>query len=190
MNTIRLVVIGFCVSTLSACTTMNGNGGYPGYYAGSYNTHTPNYNYEQMQYYQYQQNYQSYNVGNDYGYGESPRGQVTVPDSYHVGAYHSPTAAKDRDKKWVSSQNPQSYTIEVADDEKPSRVAKKLYQIPKNEPMAEVKYQRDGKAYYKGLYGTYSSPEEAQKALNSLPDDVKQGAGIKSWGHVQSNVSE
>ncbi|MDP1602596.1 MAG: SPOR domain-containing protein [Legionella sp.] len=146
-----------------------------------------------MQYYQYQQNYQrrsSYNIGTDYGYDGGSRGQVTVPDSYHVGAYHSPTAAKDRDRRWVSSQNPQGYTIEIADDEKASQVAKKLYQIPKKEPMAEIKYQRDGKAYYKGLYGTYVNPEEAQKALNSLPDDVKQGAGIRNWGNLQNNISE
>ena len=52
----------------------------------------------------------------------------------------------------------------------------------------EGDFHRDGKSYYKGLYGSYSSKEEAQKALDALPADVKKEAGIKNWSNVQSNV--
>jgi septal ring-binding cell division protein DamX len=115
---------------------------------------------------------------------------VVVPDSYHVGEYHSPVSFKDRDKGWVSSQNPQGYTIELADDQKASKVAQKLYKAPKNDRMAQVRYQKNGKPYYKGVYGTYNSPEAAQKALDQLPAELKQGAGVKSWGSVQENLEE
>lgn len=125
-----------------------------------------------------------------YGYQDQSTRGVSVPDSYHVGQYHSPVSFKDRDRSWVSSQNPQGYTIEVADDEKAAMVAKKLYKAPKNDRMAQVKYQRNGKAYYKGLYGTYDSAEAAQKALESLPPEIKQGAGVKNWGSVQGNLSD
>jgi hypothetical protein len=115
---------------------------------------------------------------------------VVVPESYHVSTYGSPTPSKDLDKNWVTSQNPQSYTIELAQSDKASQVAGTLYKAPKNEHTAEVKSQRYGKTYYQGLYGTYSSYEAAQQALNSLPEDLKQNAGIKTWGSVQSTVSE
>ncbi len=113
---------------------------------------------------------------------------VSVPDSYHVGEYHSPVSFKDRDRNWVSNQNPQGYTIEVADDEKASLVANKLYKTPKNDRMAQVKYQRDGKDYYKGVYGNYPDAQSAQKALDALPAEIKQGAGVKNWGSVQQNL--
>ncbi|MCP0913083.1 SPOR domain-containing protein [Legionella sp. 27cVA30] len=115
----------------------------------------------------------------------SERKQVEVPDSYHVGAFHSPASHKDRDRDWVASQNPQGYTIELADDEKASLVAGKLVKAPKKNRMATVKYERGGRNYYKGLYGTYPSYEEAQEALNALPEDMKQGAQVKNWGSIQ-----
>lgn len=127
----------------------------------------------------------------DYGYSDyeySNQSQmVDVPDSYHVGEYHAPVSFKDRDKQWVNSQNPQKYTIELADDEKAAAVAKKLYQAPKSDRSAQVQYQKNGKSYYKGVYGSYDSPEAAQKALDGLPTDIKQGAGVKNWGSVQGN---
>lgn len=120
---------------------------------------------------------------------ESPK-EIMVPESYHVGATQSPITSKDMDKSWVSSQSPMGYTIELADGEKAAHVAGVLEKAPKSEHMAEVKYQRDGKAYYKGLYGTYPNYEAANKALSTLPDDLKQRAGIKTWGSVQQNISE
>lgn len=148
--------------------------------------------------------YESYNYANtlDYtpqSYGYNPdmqqyqyqsSGQVNVPESYHVGAYRSPTSHKDRDRDWVNNQNPQGYTIELGDGEKASQVASKLYNAPKSDRMAQIKYYRNGTRYYKGVYGSYNSYDEAQKAYNALPDKVKQGAGIKNWGNVQQNISE
>ncbi len=128
-------------------------------------------------------------VGEDNAVEDSGR-VVTVPETYHVGAYHSPVSSKDRDKQWVSEQNPAGYTIEIADSEKASQVANTLYQAPKNEHMAEVPYSRNGGAHYKGLYGSYGTYEAAQKALQGLPDALKQQAGIKSWRDIQGTVNE
>ncbi|MFI4919644.1 MAG: SPOR domain-containing protein, partial [Legionellales bacterium] len=119
--------------------------------------------------------------------GQQQTQGVVVPESYHVGAYHSPVSFKDMDQSWVSRQNPQGYTIEIADDAKASEVARKLYNTPKNDRMAQVQYQRNGRVYYKGVYGTYSSSDAAQKALDALPPDIKQGAGVKTWSSIQSN---
>ena len=179
MNTTEFLIIGICTGALCSCATMNDG--------GSYTNSTYDYNNETVY---YSQNYDS-STDSGLNYNDSSfRSEVAVPESYHVGSYHSPQSAKNVDKQWVTSQNPQGYTIEIANDEKPSVVAKKLYQVPKTERMAEIKYQSNGKVYYKGVYGSYSSPAEAEKALNALPPEVKQGAGVKPWGNVQSNVGE
>ncbi len=177
-NKIKLLFVGISICNLSSCMV------YKDYNKVSYRT----YAYDQTQLYP-QADYRMYNYG--YVNQNTPvQGNVNVPDSYHVGEYHSPVSFKDRDRNWVSSQNPQGYTIQVADDEKASRVAQKLYKAPKNDRMAQIKYQRNGKSYYKGVYGTYSSQEAAQKALDELPPDIKQGAGVTPWGNIQNNLNE
>ena len=172
----RIICVSLCVLNLSACMT-----GGPHDYSNA-----QSYGYQVSPLYP-----EGYD--NTVVYGNNPyetRQEIMVPNSYHIGATQSPTASKDLDRTWVSSQNPTGYTIQIADDEKAARVAGTLQKAPKNEHMAEVKYQRNGKAYYKGLYGTYPTSEAASKALNALPDDVKQGAGIQTWGSVQQSVTE
>lgn len=143
------------------------------------------YPYDNNSVYQAQEYKYNYYVSTDREYKA-----VDVPNSYHVNSYQTPVSFKDRDKDWVTKQNPQGYTIEVADEEKAAQVAQKLFKAPKSDRRAQIKYQRNGKEYYKGVYGSFESQEAAQKALDSLPPDVKQGAGVKQWGAVQSNVGE
>lgn len=179
MNRLSKLTIALCASTLSACA-MNDDYQYnASYYYRPYTL-------DQTQYYP-----SMYSNNMDVNYNIPPDGgnPVQVPDSYLAGVSHTPQRAKDSDRNWVSSQNPQKYTIEVADDQKPAAVAGKLYKLPKNDRAAEVQYQRDGKSYYKGLYGSYSSQQEAQKALDALPPEVKQNAGVKDWGSVQNHVN-
>lgn len=170
------MAVGLCAINLSSCIAYEENN------SPSYETYT--YNDSQL----YAQGY--YSTSNyNYNYNQQHQ-SVAVPESYHVGEYHSPVSFKDRDRTWVNGQNPQGYTIEVADDEKAAQVAQKLYKAPKNDRMAQIKYQRNGKAYYKGLYGTYDNAQDAQNALDALPAEIKQGAGVKNWGSVQGNLSE
>ena len=175
LTTIRILGVGLCAVSLSACM-IDGTNSSSGYQP-----------YDSQPSTLYPEGYDS-TVG--YGYQAESKKEVVVPESYHVGAYHSPTPPKDLDRTWVSNQNPQGYTIEVADDEKAARVAGTLQKAPKSEHMAEVKYQRNGQTSYKGLYGTYPSQEAAQQALSALPEDVKQGASVKTWGSVQDNLGE
>ena len=119
----------------------------------------------------------------------SVKREVLVPETYHMSAYRPPVSHMDQDRSWVEGQNPQGYTIELADKEKASEVAGTLMNAPKKDRMAQIRYQRDGKSYYKGLYGTFPSYEAAQQALGALPLSIKDGSNIKSWGNVQSSVN-
>ena len=115
---------------------------------------------------------------------------VTVPESYHVSTESAPASFKDREKTWVGRQSPQNYTIQLDDSEKASAVASTLQKAPKDARRAEVKYNRSGEQHYRGVYGTYSSYEAAQKAMTNLPSDLKQNAKVKTWGSVQSTTGE
>ncbi len=173
----KLLAISLCAMSMSACMIDGGQ---------QNNSNNDAYRYEITPL--YPEGYENTNsVDTDQNVSSL---NVVVPESYHVGAYQSPTPPKDLDRAWVNGQNSQDYTIELADDEKAARVANALQKAPKSEHMAEVKYQRDGKAYYKGLYGSYPSAEAAQQALSALPADIKQGAAVKTWGRVQENVGE
>lgn len=170
----KCIVLGISALNLCSCMVTDNEGYSPSYQSYAYDN---------------SQLYPQINYSYERSYRYATSGQmVTVPDSYHVGEYHSPVSFKDRDKTWVSSQNPQGYTIEVAEGEKASQVAQKLYKTPKNDRMAQVKYQANGKPYYKGVYGNYPDAASAQKALDALPAEVKQGASVKNWGAVQQNL--
>ncbi|WP_028388718.1 SPOR domain-containing protein [Legionella fairfieldensis] len=131
-------------------------------------------------------------------YSRSPI-DITSPESYYMHIYGSstsrkstlyrPVSHKEVDERWVRVQNPNSYTIEIANDAKASWVANKLYRMPKNNRSAQIRYYRNGKSYYSGLYGSYLNYEEAQRAFNNLPPDMKQGAVIKNWNNVQGNIN-
>lgn len=172
----KIIGITLCAVGLSACTSL---------YNKSSDTHTyPSKNRDAA--------IQLYPDGYDNGGAYAPD-QVNaasikpvVPDSYHVGDATAPASFKERDNGWVGKQNPQGYTIEIANGENAANVASSLQKAPKNERAAEVKYKQDGKQYYKGVYGSYPTYEAAQQALNALPDDVKQGASVKTWGNIQS----
>lgn len=111
--------------------------------------------------------------------------EVVVPQSYHMGATNSPPTAKDEDKQWVASQNPNGYTIQIKQDDKPASVARSLQQMPKNERSVEVRSQSGS---YLGLHGSYTNQEEATAQLNNLPSSVKDQAQIKNWESIQKEV--
>lgn len=168
---IKQVTILLSVMMLCSCTMMGTDG---------YSDYQSYYNYEDLVPY-------AEGTSGPEAYQDtivSPR-PVNIPDSYHVGAYHSPTSFKDRDKTWVNSQNSQSYTIILAEGAKASYVAGRLMKAPKTDRSAQVQYQQGNQTYYKGVYGSYHSYEDAQKALHALPSDLQEGAQIKSFSAVQ-----
>lgn len=174
----RLIGIMMCTASLSACMPYNHNG------YGNFRSYTQ----DGALVYPENGGYYQYDENNYEPPTRRPQKQVVVPETYHVGRYHSPPSHKSRDRQWVSSQNPSSYTIELADGESAAQVAGKLHKAPKNDRRAQLKYYQGNKTHYKGLYGSYPSYDAARKALDSLPADLKNRANIKTWSSVQSGV--
>ncbi|MFT4058370.1 MAG: SPOR domain-containing protein [Legionella sp.] len=176
-NKIKFAIVGFCALEMCSCVVLE-NGTTENLY---YPTYAP---YDRSQF--YTQNFYNWpNSNYKYNYKQQEAQEVIVPDSYHVGDMRSPVSFHDRDQTWVNNQKPQNYTIQLADGDKPSKVAQTLYRAPRSDRTAQVKYQRDGKDYYRGVYGSYSDAAQAQKALDSLPVEMRSNASIKNWGSIQ-----
>ena len=103
------------------------------------------------------------------------------PDGFEITRKSNPIKAKDSDREWASAQPNYGYTIELARSDKPSKVASVLYHAPKAQRMAEIE-SRNG---YVGVYGSYFTHEEAQKAMQNLPSSIQQHAKIKPWSEVR-----
>ena len=116
---IKHIALTACIASLTACGTLNNPA-----FDSSYN----NYN-KQSSMQLYPDGYES---GVAYTTPLPEKKAVVVPESYHVGAYQAPTSFKDRDKSWISTQNPQGYTIELANGEQPAEVAGVLQKAPKS----------------------------------------------------------
>ena len=121
------------------------------------------------------------------GYGAAMSGKSAK--SYHFSNNTSPKSHKQRDTEWINSQNPNGYTIELAEDEKPASVAKQLFKTPKQERMAQYKHQKNGKTVHTGIYGSFNDSESAEKALAKLPADVREKAKVKKFGNAQKDAN-
>ena len=123
--------------------------------------------------------------------GERPPSRpIVVSPGYHLSESSTPVGHTDRDKSWVSSQDPAGYTIEMGRGSRPAEVAKALYQSPKSQRGAQLIYQENGQSKSTGVYGTYKTREEADAALAKLPSDVRGNAKISNWSDVQSVASQ
>jgi septal ring-binding cell division protein DamX len=94
-------------------------------------------------------------------------------------------SAKNLDSEWVRKQNPQDYTIMIASNDQPLGISKALMEVPKNQRSAAIKYSRNGKTFYTGVYGNYMDANMAKENLENLPSDVKQEASVVQWSQVQ-----
>lgn len=168
----------FSIIGLSACTSYNPNG------YTNYQTYT-DHGIEL-----YPQGYEEGPSQADYQlYNQPTKSAVLVPQTYYSGGNKTPVSHDDVDKSWVTQQRPTEYTIQVKQAEKPSEVAKTLFETPKSARSAQIKSEANGKINYKGVYGTYPTKESAEEALKQLPPSLQSDAQVTTWGNVQSTAT-
>lgn len=174
LNKFKTLSLVVCVSGLSACA--------------SDTTEPPILPSESYNYYDDNKLYPESYEGDSFAPSTYEKKDVVVPENYFVGPTHAPTSHRDVDRDWISHQNAQNYTIQLATGDKPADVAKTLYQAPKNDRTAQIRVQQNGKEFYKGVYGSFPTQEAAQQALSTLPQEIKQNAQVQSWGSVQTGA--
>lgn len=94
-------------------------------------------------------------------------------------------SAKNIDVTWVQQQNPGALTILVATEEQALPVGMALTQTPKDQRSAALRYERNGRMQYSGVYGSYSDKEAAEQAIQNLPESLKNNARVVSWSEMQ-----
>lgn len=89
------------------------------------------------------------------------------------------------DDVWVSEQPKTAYTIELIQDSQPAVVANQLLRAPTSGHHAFYRYVKNGTTHYLGLYGSYTTHEAAQVAMDALPDQLKMRATIKRFNALK-----
>ncbi len=126
-------------------------------------------------------------------YDPRPRGiyrHIPTQPGYHFTDASNPTSHKSRDKGWIHKQAPGHYTIMMGEGKSPAEVAKLLHKSPKKNRAAQYKFHHGGNKASSGVWGSYNSPEAAQRAMSSLPEHVRKSAKVKKWGYVQQQAQK
>ena len=95
-------------------------------------------------------------------------------------------SAKSIDIAWVEQQPSDHLTIMLASDTKPLSVSTALLDAPKDQHGAVLKYEKNGQIYYSGVYGSFLNQENAQAAMEQLPEQLKNNARIVHWANMQN----
>jgi len=75
---------------------------------------------------------------------------------------------------WILNQNPDKYTIQITSSSSEKRIRQYMEKYGLTSQATQFGLQRNDKSVvYIGVYGVYSSVAEANKALQTLPDEVK-----------------
>lgn len=139
--------------------------------------------------------YHPYDYGTDTAHSykrDAPRSRPFRPPapSYHFAVTPTPQKHTTVDKDWIHSQHGTGYTIQVADDNDPSRVADVLHKAPKTGRMTQYKYKDGETTRYGGTVGSYATKEEAEQAMQRLPETMRGTATVQQWDGIQSKVNK
>jgi len=104
------------------------------------------------------------------------------------------TAAREiRREKWLLSQDPESYTIQVigVSYEKSILEFIKNNQLLEKNEIAYYKSTFEGHPWYEALYGIYPTQQEALQVVNKLPANIRQaGPWIRKLSEVQQEIEK
>ncbi|ELR65773.1 DamX-related protein [Photobacterium marinum] len=87
-----------------------------------------------------------------------------------------------------AATDPEGYTIQVLALSHNKGFRPYMNKLPSNQPVWMNKKQLQGVPWYTMLFGHYRTREEAKRALNALPQDVKDyGPFIRSFSEIKTS---
>ncbi|WP_195714661.1 SPOR domain-containing protein [Grimontia hollisae] len=97
-------------------------------------------------------------------------------------------AAKPKPPKKPVASESTTYTIQVIALSHNKGFNDYMNKLPSDKPVWSNKKMVDGLPWYTLLYGEFASKEDAKRALNALPKDIKQfGPFIRSIASIKSS---
>jgi septal ring-binding cell division protein DamX len=102
-------------------------------------------------------------------------------------------AGEIRREKWLLSQDPAYYTIQVigVSYEKSMLEFIKNNQLLKKNEIAYYKSTFEGHSWYEALYGIYPTQQEALLVANKLPANIRRaGPWIRKLSEVQQEIEK
>lgn len=123
------------------------------------------------------------------------RSFATLPALSEVAMQAAPTAPSSvtppsvvaEGAAWLWSRNPTGYTIQLLSDGHRSTLDNFIEHYHPAGPLAVVRVDRGGKAWYLLLTGEYKSAVEAAAAIAALPDEIRGGS---PWSRQFSSVQD
>lgn len=105
-------------------------------------------------------------------------------DSPLVGAL--PAASNLEPRAWVKSQNSNYYTLQLASSTNARLIQKYFIENGLAGKAGYYKNKREGEDWYALIYGSYPSVKLANKAISSLPKDLRKWSPwVRKLGSIQ-----
>lgn len=90
---------------------------------------------------------------------------------------------------WLLKQRATSYTIQLVGLQDENGIPSFLRRHPLNGPIAYYRTIRKGGSWFPVLYGVFPDRQEANEALNNLPENLrKSGVWVRTMGTVQKEI--
>jgi DamX protein len=94
-------------------------------------------------------------------------------------------------EQWLLSQNPESYTIQIigVSNEKSMLDFINKNKLSKQNEIAYYESTFNGRPWYQALFGLYPTKQEARRAADELPEDIRRaGPWIRRLSEVQQAI--
>ncbi|KGM43393.1 hypothetical protein JY97_07605 [Alkalispirochaeta odontotermitis] len=110
-----------------------------------------------------------------------------------LAAMSKPAAREIHREKWLLSQDASSYTIQIIGVSTEKSMLKFIERNPllKQNDIAYYESVLRGKPWFQALYGIYPTKEEARRAIEKLPENIRlSGPWIRRLAAVQNTIGK
>jgi len=97
--------------------------------------------------------------------------------------------AETKDSSWIAAQNPEHYTLHLAGSYDLASLMTVAQSIPNQSEVAYYEVNFEGKSWYTLIYGEFEDAQVAKKALQKLPEEIKQWSPlVRKFSEMQQTL--